>query len=294
VTSPVVGLPERAAAGQRFERAAATFDGADAVHAEARKRLIERLGWFKLAPQWVLDVGTATGRASLELAQGFPDARVLGVDLSSAMIHRAQRRCAGLPAMTPIRADAERLPLAAATVDLVFANMVLPWCAPEALFGEAARVLRDGGLLLFATVGPDTLQEVRRAWSEVDDSIHVHGFIDMHDLGDLAARAGLAEPVMDVDRLQVTYRDVGSLVADLRACGAVNVAFGRRASLTGPGRWRAFHDRLMAFRMGGRLAITVELVFGQAWGAGSGSSMRRGGDVMVSVEELAGALRRGR
>ena len=77
----------------------------------------------------------------------------------------------------------------------------------------------EGGAVLFATLGPDSLQEVRAAFAAVDDRIHVHAAFDMHDLGDLALAAGLAEPVLDVDRIEVTYRASAGLVRDLRGMG---------------------------------------------------------------------------
>lgn len=273
----------------RLARAAATFDTADVVHSEARTRLLERLRLFRLAPHRVLDLGSATGKGTTELAALYPQAEVLAIELSGPMAQRTRSRCASIDSATPLVGDAQQLPLAENSIDLVFANLLLPWCDPQAVLGEIARVLRGGGLALFTTVGPDTLQEVRRAWSDVDDHVHVHGFVDMHDLGDLAARAGLVEPVMDVDRLQVTYGDLGGLVADLRACGATNVAFGRRTQLTGPGRWRAFCERLEARRAEGVLAISVELVFGQAWGAVASASAGDGA-VRISVDQLTRQL----
>jgi malonyl-CoA O-methyltransferase len=177
--------------------------------------------------------------------------------------------------------DAERLPLKSHCVDLVFANFVLPWCRPDAVFAETARVLAEGGAVSFATLGPDSLKEVREAFAAVDDRIHVHAAFDMHDLGDLAMAAGLAEPVLDVDRLSVTYADVGALVRDLRAMGGVNVALGRRRGLTGRTRWARFAQRLGP-KGGERLSVTVELVLGQAFGRGP-TRRRRGAEGVAEV-----------
>ncbi len=286
-----IGLPERVAAIRGFDRAGATFDNADAVHGEARRRLLERLQLVRLEPACIVDLGSATGKGAAELAAAFPGARVVAVDRSLAMLKRTQARCAGVE-VAAVAGDAERLPLADNSVDLIFANLLLPWCAPDIVFGEMARVLRKGGLATFTTVGPGTLAEVRRAWGHSDDAIHVHGFIDMHDIGDLAVRAGLTEPVMDVDTLRVTYRNTISLVADLRACGAANVAAGRRTTLTGRKRWSEFRDALEATRDDGRFAVTVELIFGQAWGDGAGG-VRVRGEAVISLEEMARQLKRG-
>ena len=285
-----IGFPERPAALKRLARASDTFDASDAVHTEVRNRMLERLQFFKLNPRRVLDLGPATGKGTIELAALYPEAQILAVELSQPMAERTRSRCADLDRVNSVTGDAEQLPLQESSVDLVFANLLLPWCDPQAVFGEVARVLRDGGLVLFTTVGPDTLQEVRRAWYAIDENVHVHGFVDMHDLGDLAARAGLMEPVMDVDRLHVTYGELGRLVDDLRACGATNVALGRRTQLTGPGRWRAFCERLEAYRVGGALSISVELIFGQAWGV-SRSAVTGDGAVRISVDELTRNLR---
>ena len=95
---------------------------------------------------------------------------------------------------------------------------------------------------------------------------------------------------MDVDRLEVTYAELEDLVRDLRACGAMNVAAGRRRGLLGVRRWRAFERRLHAERRDGRFAVTMELVFGQAWGRGA--ARKRGGppgEVAVAVERGSAA-----
>jgi len=257
-------LPDKRAARRAFDRARG-FDSASFIHDEARNRMLERVALLRAEPKLVLDLGCATGRGANALAARYPGARIVALDSSRAMLRAAAATAAS--SVVVVGGDAERLPLQPHCVDLLFANLVLPWCRPDVVFGEVARVLTAGGAVSFATLGPDSLKEVREAFAGVDDRIHVHAAFDMHDLGDLAVRAGLAEPVLDVDRLNVTYADVAALARDLRAVGGVNVAPGRRRVLTGRGRWQSF-ERYLTPKAGGRLSVTVELILGQAFGPG--------------------------
>lgn len=255
------GLPDPAVAQRRFDRAARTVDEADFVGAEAAARLIDRLALFALEPAVVVDLGAGTGRVTAQLAALYPDAAVLAIDISQPMLERA----ASTGAVTRLVADAHRLPCASGSVDLVFANLLLPWVVPDRVLAECVRVLKPGGLAILTTLGPDTLIELRRAWASVDQFIHVHGFIDMHDIGDLASRAGFVEPVIDVDRLTLDYAGVGGLVGDLRAAGVANSAVGRCPGLVSRQRWAQFNAALRADGPAGRIALSVELVFLQAF-----------------------------
>lgn len=279
-----LALPERRASRRQFERRAATFGAASFIHDEARARLFERLDLVRIGAGALVDLGAGQAAGARELARRFPTATVVAIDSSLAMLAAGRRT-----GFSTVVGDAERLPLADRSVGLALANMLLPWCDPATFFGESARVLKPDGVLLFSTLGPDTLVEIRRAFGRADDAIHVHGFIDMHDLGDLALRAGLEEPVLDVERVEVTYADVASLVGDLKRCGGTNVAAGRRRSLTGVGRWKAFERHLAEARSGGRIAVTIELILGQAFGRSvPGHRSAAGGEVHVPIAEIGG------
>jgi malonyl-CoA O-methyltransferase len=141
----------------------------------------------------------------------------------------------------------------------------LQWCDPDRAFREFARVLRPGGLLLFSSFGPDTLIELRKAWAAVDTRQHVHTFIDMHDLGDAVVRNGLAAPVLDVDRLQLTYSKVGDVIRDLKGIGAQNLAPERPRGLMGKQLFRAFCSAYESAYPGQALPVTYEAVYGHAW-----------------------------
>ncbi len=260
-------LDERAQRRAR-DRAAAGFDEAAVVQAEVRHRLLERLQFVRLDPALCVDLGAATGHAALELRRRYPRSEILAIDVSTGMLREARRRFRFRRRFGRVAADPTRLPLRDASVDLLLSNLRLHGCSdPDALFDEVRRVLRPGGLFSFTCLGPDTLRELRKAWAEADDRyVHVHHFIDMHDLGDGLVRAGLVEPVMDVERLTVTYATVADLARDLRALGETNHAAGRPRGLTGRGRAAAMLAGYEKQRIEGRLPASCEVVFGQAWG----------------------------
>lgn len=255
---------------RRIDRAASLYYGADFVQRHAALGLLQRLTPIEIRPRRVLDLGSALGAGSQQLAKRFRRARVVSIDMSAEMLLRARDKRRWFSRVREVQADALRLPLPSASFDLVFANMLLPFIddVPGCL-GEVARVLRKDGVFLFSSLGPASLSELREAWASVDDGPHVRKFADMHNLGDAVVAAGLREPVLDVDNLCVTYRDSDALFRDLTAAGARNSLQVRRQSLTGKGRLARLRERLLDDRKKGILQLNLELVYGHAWGGGA-------------------------
>lgn len=252
---------------RRFDRAAEHFDAADFVHRSSFSGLIERLSPVKIEPTQILDLGAATGAGSRQLAKTFRKSRVISYDVSGAMLQIAKRKKPFLSKLTELQGNAKQLPLRTGSIDLVFANLLLPWIIDlPACFAEIARVLKQGGVFAFATLGPDSLSELRKAWA--DDGKHVNHFPDMHDVGDALMGTGLIDPVLDVEYLTITYRDKDSLYRDLTASGARNSLQQRRKTLTGKDRFRQMEEALMAAFRDGHLPLNLELVYGHAWGTG--------------------------
>lgn len=262
--NPVAALDKRRLRAQ-FAHAADTYDAVAVLQREIADRLMARLDVIKQIPRVVLDAGCGTGYCTRALARRYRQADVVGLDLAGSMAAQARRRRGWWSRQRYLCGDIERLPLAAASVDLIVSNLSLQWCEPTAAFAELRRVLRPGGLFMFTSFGPDTLNELRAAWQAVDGAVHVHTFQDMHVVGDALLHAGFADPVMDVDRFTLTYAAVDDLLRELKQLGAHNAAYGRSRSLTGKSRYQRFRSAYQAYAVAGRIPATYEAVYGHAW-----------------------------
>jgi malonyl-CoA O-methyltransferase len=279
-------LLDTRAVRRNADRASATYDESAVLQAELRQQMIERLGWIAFEPATVLDLGCGTGHGAIALAARWPKARIIAADIAPAMLEEAARHD-GASRCERLCADALSVPLPDAGVDLIFSNLLLPWCEDlDALFAEVARLLRPRGLFTFTTLGPDTLAELREACADAGKDTHVHPFTDMHDIGDGLIRAGLVEPVLDVSRYSLTYPDLRTLMHELKATGAQNAAADRRRTLTGRGRMRAIERAYERYRRDGVLPASCEVLFGQAWGAVETVKGQRDGEFAFPLSDI--------
>ena len=263
---------DRRRVARSFDRAATSYDAEAQLQTAVRDELLGRLGHFALAPRVTIDLGCGTGAATPALAQRYPGAQTLAVDSAPAMLAAAGQRLRpqdrwlggrfGRP-FTRVCADAARLPLAGGSVQLVFSSLMLQWSEDlDATLREARRVLAEDGVIFLSTFGPNTLRELRSAWAEVDDHVHVNAFVDLHDLGQALARAGFAEPVLDVDHHLLTYPDAFTLMRSLKAIGAHNIAAGRPRGLTSRARIKRMVSAYQRFRLDdGLLPATWEVIY---------------------------------
>jgi len=252
----------------RFERCAPGYDAAAALAREVASRMIERLDLVRMQPARALDLGSGTGGVARALLQRYPQAQVIALDFSLSML-RAGRP--GRPSWAAWRARApqllcaamERVPLADSSCDMVCSNLAIEWsAAPEQLLREVRRVLRRGGLFMFSTLGPDTLRELRAATPRAGPA---HPLADMHDVGDALVREGFADPVMEVERLTLTYPDVHALLRELRASGCAARTAPQARGLRGR-EWLAAIERgYAAFARDSRVSASFEVVYGHAW-----------------------------
>ncbi|MFO7641978.1 MAG: methyltransferase domain-containing protein [Candidatus Competibacteraceae bacterium] len=274
---------------QRFERSAPQHDRTVLPYREIGQGLLERLDSIKLQPAVIVDVGCGAGLLAAALLKKYRKARVIGLERAPALVHRARRRAPWLRTLYGAVGEPEALPLPAASCDLLVSNLALPWSLDlDRVFAEFRRVLKPGGALFFSTLGPDTLIELRRAWAAVDDYNHLNAFFDMHDIGDALVRAGLAEPVMDVERLTLAYATVDDLMRALKHFGVGNITTGRARGLTGKGRLHALRAACEPFRRAdGRLPASCEVIYGHAWGPRqSHSDSRPDGSAVFPLAQL--------
>lgn len=264
-----------------FDHAAASYDAHAVLQREVCDRLLERLDFMTLKPGRVLDVGTGTGYGLAHLRARYAEAELCALDIAPAMLAAARTRLpqpswaqralahltsVPLQAAQPVCADMERLPFAPNSMNLVWSSLALQWAHDlEATLKGFHRVLAPGGLLMFATFGPDTLKELRAAFAAVDDAPHVNRFIDLHDIGDMLIHAGFVSPVMEMDMLTLTYADLKTLMRDLKGIGAHNAATTRRRGLLGKSAWARLEQAYESHRCEGRLPATFEVVYGHAW-----------------------------
>lgn len=255
--------------GKSFGRAASSYEEVAVLQKEVATRLIERLELVQLKPELILDVGSGTGFCSRLLEKRYKKTNIVSLDLSHAMLSHTRKKEGFLKRFNSphkyICGDAERLPLADDSVDLIVSSLALQWCDLESAFAGFRRVLKPGGLLMFSTMGPDTLKELRRAWAKADGYAHVSAFIDMHDVGDALMRAGFSDPVMDVETITVTYPTVKRLMLDLKAIGSRNALEGRSKGLMGKDRLKKMIEAYEQLRKDGVLPASYEVVYGHAW-----------------------------
>ena len=271
-----------ALARDRLARHAAPF-----LWQEAARRMAERLPLLKLQPQQLLDIGCGWGDGLELLRQQYPGAAIRGLEPAPKLAALARRRVAGpwwKPARNRIEVECASLLPPPGQAQMLWSNLALPWAGdPVVAFAAWNRALAADGLLLFTTLGPDTLHELRQlGWP-------TPSFPDMHDLGDMLVGAGFAEPVMDMEMVHLSYASAEAALAELAQLGrppGSAVATGLRT----PRQWRRLLQSLQGLAgSDGRVSLRFELVYGHAW---QPSTVRaQDGVAVIGLEQLRSSLK---
>lgn len=260
--------PQAAARWQRAAPARSPW-----LHEEVARRMEERLQWIRRAPQAWADWGPMRGgqQAHELVRRRYPKAAVFVVEETGARLDAA-RSLYTRPSWSPRRwlgAPVEFTRPPPGGVQLLWSNMALHMSAdPQALMHEWRDAIAVDGFLMFSCLGPDTLRELRALYASLGWPVPAHEFTDMHDWGDMLVGAGFAEPVMDMERIVLTWESADALLRELRELGR-NLHPGRFGALRGKGWHRrllaALAARLADPTQGGRLALTFEIIYGHAF-----------------------------
>lgn len=275
------------------------------LHEEVARRMDERLGWIKLQPtrwaHWEPMRGGTLGHALV--AQRYPGAESYIVEPSAPQMAAASAAIAK-PWWNPARWTGGSTRFAAPPdegVQMLWANMALHMASdPQRLIAQWHKALAIDGFLMFSCLGPDTLREVRDLYQRKGWPAPSHDFTDMHDWGDMLVAAGFAEPVLDMERIVLSFETPGRLLLELRSLGR-NLHPARFGQLRG----RQWHHRLkdameLHLRSGvqtpsdpehsGPLQLTFEVIYGHALKPTRRLSVRP--ETTLSLDEMRKQLNR--
>ncbi len=240
------------------------------LHEEVASRMQDRLQWIKLQPEAWAHWGALRGgmAAHAELVKKYPGAKCFVAETQEIRADIASKKIAK-PWWSPgqWRGGSTHFALPPqGSVDMLWANMALHESAdPQALLAQWHQALKVGGFLMFSCLGPDTARELRMLYAQLGWPPAGHELTDMHDWGDMLVQTGFAEPVMDMERITLTYETPARLLQELAEIGR-NFHPARFGALRGRA-WRARLEQTLAERLtgaDGRLALTFEVIYGHA------------------------------
>lgn len=290
----MINLLDEKKIAPRFNKAAKTYDQVAVLQRQVGMDLLERLQGIRCQPQSILDLGCGTGYIESFLKKAYPAAKIIGLDKASGMLIQAQYKEKGQASSKThwVGGYAENLPFSDHAFELVYSNLMLHWSVDfTKSLHEIRRVLKPGGLLLFSMVGPDTLQELRYCWAQVDDKPHVHLFVDMHDLGDNLLQVSFSDPVMDVDYFTLLYSKALILMKELKDLGVQNLAQDRQRGLTSKGSLQKLIKAYEAFRNAeGKLPATWEIIYGHAWAAEKKTAQNSFNEIKIPLHHIRAAI----
>lgn len=269
------------------------------LHDEIASRMQDRLQWITLQPASWCHWGAVRGSmaAHRQLAEKYPKASCYVTEATPARSRRAAAQVAGSwwkPSNWGRGAVMVEAP-PAASVDMLWANMALHESAdPQALLAQWHRALKVGGFLMFSCLGPDTAVELRDVYRQLGWPPAGHDLTDMHDWGDMLVQTGFAEPVMDMERIRLTYETPARLLRELGELGR-NFHPARFQGLRGRG-WKTRLEALLAERLprdaDGRMSLTFEVIYGHA--LKPQPRVRLSASSAVSIGDMRSMLQAGR
>tara|TARA_R110000772_G_scaffold110050_1_gene213509 strand:- start:1908 stop:2744 length:837 start_codon:yes stop_codon:yes gene_type:complete len=227
-----------------FAAAAGTYDAHASLQRSIANKLLAKLAEQELSDsstnkrnkiKRILDLGSGTGYSTKALQNLFPSAEIISLDIAEAMLrHARELHLEDACNEKFVCADAEALPFNPGSFDLIFSSLAIQWCQNYTeLFSELKRVLKPVGKIFIATFGPQTLQELKRAWLEVDSFVHVNQFHSERHLQSNINKNDFRYLISQKDKLLVYYQNFEELGRELKSIGARNMNQGRGKGLSG-------------------------------------------------------------
>lgn len=245
---------------QSFGLAANTYDSVAHFQRWVGDSLIAKIP--ECAPHTMVDLGSGTGYFSELLQNKFPQANYIGMDLSENMSRFAQEHHSS--ACSWITGDAESLPFKNNSIDLIFSSLAIQWCSNlPLLMHEIARVLKPNGRFVFSTLLDGSLEELKVAWSKVDDKKHVNDFFVKQDYQQAVLESGLTVDLLNEETKVLKYQKVAELMRELKGLGAHNLNAERSTVLMGKKKLSGVISAYEQFRLDGAyLPASYEVLWG--------------------------------
>ncbi len=250
-----------------FAKAATSYNEAAVVQKEILVRLLDKLNVLQEGHvHALLDIGSGTGLASNSLRKQYGETSYYAIDFALPMLAWARNEYKA-NYQYAVCGEVESLPFQERSLDIIFSASTFQWCNDiGAAFQESCRVLKDQGLLLFSSFGPDTLKELRHCFAQVDEHPHVSAFIDMQSLGDGLLASGFQSPVMESETITVEYSDPMQLLKDLQDTGATNHLEQRARGLMTRRRLNDVMREYEKFVLpNGKYPASYEVIYGHGW-----------------------------
>lgn len=210
----------------------------------------------------VCDLGSGTGFTIKEILN--PKCNVTALDIAPGMI----KACRSQPEFTHnnkpdfVCGDYESLPFSENAFEGVVSSMSFQWASQlESVFEQVKRVIKPGGYLLFSTLGPTTLHELKTAWKDVDDYVHVNEFESKNTVIDALEGNGFQIEQFESENKTLFYTEALTLMRELKGIGAHNVNAGKRHSVTTRGQIKQVAQSYEQFRQANGLPATYEVYY---------------------------------